>query len=705
MLFWWVTWAWSCGSPAAEIQGQSGEPDRGETTAATRSAGSATSAPTVDNILLITIDTLRWDALGFSGNARAHTPTLDRLAGSGRVFSNAHAHNVVTLPSHANILTGLYPYQNGIRDNKGFALDDSVPTAATVLDQAGFRTGAFVGAFPLDSRFGLDRGFDVYDDEVPEGSRPTEMVPAERRGDEVVGLARKWWADNDGQRRFLWLHLYDPHAPYEPGEPFLSQLGDPYLGEVAAVDAYLQPLIEPFLLDEEAPTLIVFTSDHGEALGDHGESTHGLFAYEATLKVPLVIWYPGVDASVEDLPARHVDLLPTMLDAAGVEAPGGLPGRSLLGDPTELESVTYFESLTPTLERGWAPLRGVLSGGYKYISLPIPELYDLRKDPAEKRNLAAENRDRVDEMARHLPVESTWPPKQEETVDAETAAALRSLGYIGGTGPERTEWTEADDPKNLVHVDSQMHEVVNLYQRGRLSEAEAVVQKVIGARPDLGLAYYFWAQIKLEQGQLQDAIGIMSRARDEDVATPALLRQLGMSLAEIGRAGEAIPLLQPLAENGDPETLNALGLVYSEAGDQAAARNTLERVFETDPRNPVARQNLALVALRQSDWARARDEARRALDLNEDLALAWNFLGTALYNLRSPREALEAWDRALALEPTNADVLYNVAIVAMEIGDRERARRALQTFIETAPPELYGPDIQQARGLLLQLGS
>ena len=178
-----------------------------------------------------------------------------------------------------------------------------------------------------------------------------------------------------------------------------------------------------------------------------------------------------------------------------------------------------------------------------------------------------------------------------------------------------------------------------------------------------------------------------------------------MSLAEIGRAAEAIPLLQPLAENGDPEALNALGLVYSEAGDQVAARRTLDRVFEIDPRNPVARQNLALVALRQSDWTRARDEARLALDLNEDLALAWNFLGTALYNLRSPQEALDAWDRALVLEPTNSDVLYNVAIVAMEAGDSERARRALQTFIETAPPDLYGPDIQRARELLQRLGS
>jgi len=699
-----LIWACSCGSPATEDPAREGIDH--PTSVAAAEASTRDSRPSVDNILLITIDTLRWDALGFSGNERSRTPTLDRLAANGWEFRQAYAHNVVTLPSHANILTGLYPYQNGIRDNKGFVLDESIPTAATVLGAAGFRTAAFVGAFSLDSRFGLDRGFEVYDDKVPEGSRPTEMVPAERRGDEVVALAREWWESHQGQRRFLWVHLYDPHAPYDPAEPFASEFGDhPYLGEVAAVDAYLRPLLEPILAGKGEPTLVVFTSDHGEALGDHGESTHGLFAYQATLKIPLVIWYPGVEPSRGDELARHIDLLPTILEAAAVESPPDLPGRSLLRLPsTNEDTVSYFEALTPTLERGWAPLRGVLGTGHKFISLPIPELYNLETDPAEKSNLFESQQQQVGRLARMLPEESVWPPRQE-AVDPETAATLRSLGYLGGRAPAKERYTEADDPKNLVHLDNMMHRVVDLYQRQELAEAESVVRQVVEERPDMGLAYYFWAQVKLEQGRLEDAIGIMSRARDLGVATPALLRQLGMSLAEAGRAREAVPLLQPLVETGDPDALNAFGLILSESGDQAGARRVLERVFATDASNPVTHQHLALVALRESDWSRARDEANRALELNEDLPLVWNYLGTALYNLGSPRQALEAWDRALALEPDNPDVLYNVSVIAMEVGYRDRARRALETFIDTAPPDLYGPDLQRARDLLRQLGN
>ncbi len=693
----------SCGRPPAEQLAPERVDSPGPTTVA--EASTPGLVPSVDNILLITVDTLRWDALGFSGNTRSQTPNLDRLAASGQEFRQAYAHNVVTLPSHANILTGLYPYQNGIRDNKGFVLSESIPTAATLLAAAGFRTGAFVGAFPLDSRFGLDRGFEVYSDEVPEGSHPTEMVPAERRGDEVVALAGAWWEKHLEERRFLWVHLYDPHAPYEPVEPFASDFSDqPYLGEVAAVDSYLGPLLDSVLEAKAAPTLVILTSDHGEALGDHGESTHGLFAYQATLKVPLLIWYPGIEPAPVDQPARHIDLLPTMLEAVAVATPPDLPGRSLW-QPSEspAETASYFEALTPALERGWAPLRGVVKDGQKMISLPIPELYDLERDPAEENNLFDSQRQLANQLARSLPKESVWPPAADE-VSEETAAALRSLGYLGGRARAKELYTEADDPKNLVLLDNEMHRVVDLYQRRQLAEAESLVRQVVEKRPDMGLAYYFWAQVQLEQGRLEEAIGVMSRARDLGVATPALLRQLGMSLAEAGRAQEAVPLLQPLVESGDPDALNAFGLILSEAGDQEGARRVLERVFETDVRNPVARQHLALVALREGNWPQARDQAQRALDLNQGLPLAWNYLGTALYNLRSPREALKAWDRALALEPANPDVLYNVSVVAAEVGDRDRALRALRAFIDTAPPELYGPDIQKARGLLHQLG-
>jgi arylsulfatase A-like enzyme len=317
----------------------------------------AAAPPQRGDVVLITIDTLRADALGFAGNRRAATPVLDRLASQGRVFPNAHAHNVVTLPSHANILTGLYPYQHGIRDNSGFRLPASVPTLATVLKGAGYATGAFVGSFPLDSQFGLDRGFDAYDDRYPEGSHPESFVFPERRGSEVVGAALAWWRQQKGKPRFLWVHLFDPHAPYAPPEPFAARFAkEPYLGEVAAVDSFLQPLLGPFLEGKEKPALVVVTADHGEALGEHGELTHGLFAYEPTLKVPLVLWGRGVQPGRDGRWARHVDVFPTVLQAVGLEAkpPAGLvrPGRSLLAPAPQEGPDSYFEALSTTLNRG-----------------------------------------------------------------------------------------------------------------------------------------------------------------------------------------------------------------------------------------------------------------------------------------------------------------------------------------------------------------
>ncbi|MGH7487815.1 MAG: sulfatase, partial [bacterium] len=227
------------------------------------------------DVILITIDTLRADALGFAGNQRVRTPYLDSLAARGTVFTNAHAHNVVTLPSHTNILTGLYPYQHGIRDNAGFTLDPGHPTIAAMLHAAGYATAAFVSAFPLDSRFGLNAGFDVYDDKYREGSNPLDFVVQERPAEETLTAARNWYDSVPNKKKFLWIHLYDPHAPYDPPSPFREQYRDaPYLGEVAYVDAQLSRFLQPWL-ESHPNTLVIFTGDHGEALGDHGEQTHG----------------------------------------------------------------------------------------------------------------------------------------------------------------------------------------------------------------------------------------------------------------------------------------------------------------------------------------------------------------------------------------------------------------------------------------------
>jgi len=671
----------------------------------------ARPAATRGDVVLITIDTLRADAPGFAGNRQSQTPVLDRLAGQGRVFTNTHAHNVVTLPSHTNILTGLYPFQHGVRDNSGFRLPAAVPTLATVLHGAGYTTGAFVGAFPLDSQFGLNHGFDVYDDHYPKGSNDTEFLMAERRGDDVVRLALAWWQRQPkGKPRFLWVHLYDPHAPYLPPEPFASRFKDNlYLGEVAAADSFLAPLLGPFMDGKEKPALVVVTADHGEALGEHGEQSHGLFAYEATLKVPLVVWGPGVAPGKDARPARHVDIFPTILQATGIDspAPRGLrrPGRSLLVPPSSASadnSDSYFEALSATLNRGWAPLRGLLRNGTKWISLPLPEVYALPKDPGERTNLIDQQRPAARDVFAALPKESAWPPRREATT-SENEARLASLGYLVGTAVSKESYGPDDDPKRLIGLDAKVHDVIDLYMRGRVAESVRLAREVVAARPSMALGQSLLAQSLLQEGKTQEALDVMLNARKLGAVSDTLLRQLGLTLSEVGRAKEAVEVLRPLTSSGDPQSLNAYALALSEAGRQKEAFDTLQRLLKAQPDDPKAWEQLGLVELRQGHWAPARDHSRHALELNPKLHLAWNDLGVAQYQLGQKGEALDAWQKAVNLKPDLWDALWNLGTKAAEQGKIDQARKALAQFAAGAPPARYGPDIEKAKAFLRQV--
>jgi arylsulfatase A-like enzyme/Flp pilus assembly protein TadD len=717
------------GALLASCGGGAGYPAAGETTPAPPAPSAAANDGTVSTLaqplelaaahggardaILITIDTLRADALGFAGNQRVATPVLDRLAAGGLVFDQARGHNVFTLPSHVNILTGLLPHQHGVRDNAGFVLPATVETAATWLRARGFATAAVVGAFPLDARYGLDRGFDLYDDAYPEGGY-REFREAERRGHEVVARGLAWWREHEGERRFLWLHLFDPHAPYEAEEPWGSRYRDaPYLGEVAAADAALAPLLDPLTSGSERDAVVVVTADHGESLGEHGEQTHGLFAYDATLEVPLVLWGPGIPASRTAVAAGHVDLLPTLLDALGVEQPPGLAGTSLL-DVVEAGARRkghshYFEALNGYLTRDWAPLRGVLRDGRKLIELPIAELYDLRADPDELANLLPGDqvaRASAADLRAALPDEQPWPPAPGSGVSDEEARQLAALGYVTQRAVRRDRtYTADDDPKRLVEIDQMVHRFIELYGRGRVDESIELARRIVERRPTMGLGYYHLAQGLLEAGRTAEALAVMEQARERQIADPALLRQLALTLTGVGRAEAAIAVAQPLAAAGDPDSLNVLGLVLAEARRLDQAETELERVFARDPRNPTAHQHLALVALYRESWRECERQARRALELNGDLPLAWNYLAIALYSQGRGREALDAWERSVALDPEDLDVLYNLGVVAAELGDRARAVPALERFAASAPPDRYAPDIARARELLRRLGA
>jgi arylsulfatase A-like enzyme/Flp pilus assembly protein TadD len=654
------------------------------------------------DVVLITIDTLRADTLGFAGDERVETPVLDRLAAAGRVYTDAHAHNVVTLPSHANILTGRYPYQHGIRDNSGFVLPESVPTLAHFLRQAGYATGAFVAAYPLDARFGLDRGFDIYDDQYPLGSNPEDFVIAERRGDAVVAAALAWWNGARGRPRFLWVHLYDPHAAYDPPEPFRSRFRDDlYRGEVAATDAFLAPLLTPHLEGREAPALVAVTADHGEALGEHGELTHGLFAYEPTLKVPLVLWGKGVPPGRDASPARHIDIVPTILGALGLDRPEGLPGRSLLlpGEPGD----SYFEALTTNLNRGWAPLRGVLRDRKKVIDLPLPELYDLETDPKEADDRFAAERRTARDLLAALPEESVWPPAKG-TVSPEEEARLRSLGYSAGSERRKASYTAGDDPKKLIDLDRKIHQVIDRYSRQRYAEAAALAREVVQGRPTMAEGYEHLALALRQLERHTEAIAALREGVRRAGGKESLQRQLGLALSEAGQAQEAVEVLRPLAGGTDSATLNALGIALSDSGRQVEAEAALRRVVERYPSDPKGYENLGIVLLRMDRIAEARDALRKALEINPGLPIAWNTLGVALYRLEGPATALAAWERSVALDPGQYDALYNMGRVAAEAGHPGQARQALARFIQTAPPERWGSEIQKARQLLAELG-
>jgi arylsulfatase A-like enzyme/Flp pilus assembly protein TadD len=663
--------------------------------------------PRRPDVLLITIDTLRADALGFSGNKKVATPVLDRLASQGRVFTDTHAHNVVTLPSHVNILTGLYPYQHGVRDNTGFRLTERFATLATVLREAGYATGAFVGAYPLDSRFGLDRGFDVYDDRTTRGDQAETFSLAERRGDEVVGPALDWWKRQSGKPRFLWVHLYDPHAPYDAPEPFASRFADnAYLGEVAATDAFLAPLLGPLLDRKEPPCLVVVTADHGEALGHHGEMTHGLFAYEATLKIPLVVWGPGVSPGRDGRSARHVDIFPTVLAAARVKPPAtgpARPGRSLLAPPVPGDD-SYFEALSATLNRGWAPLRGLLRGGRKFIALPLPEAYELKSDPQEARNRIDEDRTLARAAFGALPQESVWPPPRLSggSGSAEEEAKLRSLGYLASSAPAKASYGPEDDPKRLVALDKKIHQIIDRYSRGQVEEAVRLAREAVQERPSMALGHSLLAQGLLESGRTAEAVEVMRRARAQGHASDTLLRQLGLTLAEGGRSAEAIEVLRPTAATEDPDGMNALALAYSEAGKQREAWELLQRVLKIDPDNAQACEQLGLVELRLGHWPQARDWSRRAVERQRHLPRAWNNLGVALWQLGEKEKALDAWQQAVDLDPRLWDALWNLGLKAAELDHPAQARRALERFVAAAPPR-YGEDVAKAREMLRRL--
>jgi len=651
------------------------------------------------DVVLVTIDTFRYDAPSFDGNPRGTTPNLDRFASEGRVFTSAHSHNVITLPSHTNILTGMFPYMHGVRENAGFKLAANIPTIATRLKARGYTTGAFVAAYVLDSRYGLSHDFDVYDELYRHLEEQLEFNIQQARAEDVVKAALEWFrgAASGGKPRFLWIHVYDPHAPYDPPDPYKeSYKDDLYLGEVAYTDAALAPLLEAVRSVRPEPLLVV--------TGDHGELTHGLFCYEATIHIPLFVWCPPLLKPGRDpVPARHVDIVPTMLDAIGAPAVKELPGTSLLSDGRrEAAEGSYFEALTAAFNRGWAPLRGILGGGSKYIDLPIQELYDLPSDPAEAKNLAPGTPDALRRLRKRL-LELPNPTNERGTVGSEEAAKLRSLGYLTGSAEKKESYGEADDPKTLIAVDQAMHRVMELIEAQKDDEAIPLARSLAAKNPKMKMAYTQLAFLLHRKGDMEGALRAFEQASRSGAGGESMDRRHALLLSEVGRPKKAVQLLLPYRESEDPETLNALGIALTDSGRVPEALTVFQRAMEVDPAGADAYQNIGIALLKVNRPEEARKNLEHALWLGKRHARAWNALGVAWMQQGLPGKALDAWKRCVELNPEQYDALYNIGRVSGQLGDWKGAREALEKFVATAPPDKYGKDLAEVRSALADM--
>lgn len=666
------------------------------------------------NLLLVTIDTLRVDRLGCYGSEAGLTPTLDRLAREGVLFERAFAHAPLTLPSHTSIFTGQYPLRHGVHDNGTFRVRDSQTTLATTLKSASYRTAAFVGSFVLDARFGLGRGFDLYDDYYGEKRAFQHFDLVERPAEAVLAPAGRWIGEAaPGSPWFVWVHLWDPHTPYNaPGTVPAASPGDRYDLEVAYVDRTLGAFLEQ--LDAAGKlnrTLVVVTGDHGESLGDHGEKTHGTFAYNSTLRIPWLMWARDtLRPSVFPELVRQVDLLPTVLDLLGLPASAaaeGADGQSLrpflAGERKYQAPSSYFEALNTHLTRNWAPLRGVMEEGHKLIDLPIPELYDLESDPRERQNLhqreavtARKLRETLSELTQGREVLSPRAP------DRKTLERLRSLGYVTAPASNRTSAHGADsDPKRLIEVSNLYDEAVERFGDGDVEGALRVLRELVAKQPDSSQAHQELAYVLYQSRQLPEAIGVLEGALRNGVQDASLLGLLGAYLLEAGDARRVVELLEDVVRR-DPayaEAHNYLGIAYSRLGRFEDATREYQLLLELDPSSASAHNNLGSLALTRGDVGAAIKHFESALAFDPDHASTHNGLGVAHARNGNFEEAIESWRRAVELDSRQYDALYNLAVALYDRSPREAAPY-LEQFARDAPRDRYRADIAKVREML-----
>jgi choline-sulfatase len=620
---------------------------------------STPKSPSLPNIFLITIDTLRADHVHCYGYDRIETPALDSLAKDGVRFSQAFTPSPITNTSHTSILTGLLPSSHGVTD---FAvpLAPTQPTWAELLQKHGYHTAAFIGAVILDSKTlapGLDRGFDFYDNFPQHPQTRARWGRVERRGMDVARRAENWLTAHPAGPHFVWVHLYDPHDPYEPPAPYSEKYKDRlYDGEIAYADSALANFAS-YLKRQHwyEDAVIVVVGDHGEGLGEHHEETHGIFLYDSTTHVPLILKFERHKAAgaVVQSQVRTTDILPTILDLLKIRAPAHLDGESLETylNATTIADRTAFGETDYPLRFGWAPLRSVRAEGFKFIEAPKPELYDLDADPGELENRyqpwnATVQKDRalLAELRAKMPPASP----SEATVGQGTIDELKALGYLGsadaGSATNVPEPSLLPDPKDRIEEQNLLHTAMIASEDNRWQDARAALKKVLEFNPRSATALKQLGELDLKAGDYPSAAEHLQAARQ-------IRPQDAAAAFEAGQA-------------------------FLKTGDYAAARDALEASLKLTPSQFSARLLLGQVYLRLRDPKNADDQFEAALLIEPKNIEAQVGLAKAQIDLGNFGDAVPQLERISKSQPSNAEIFDLLAEAYTGMGKKREAEEA-----------------------------
>ena len=675
------------------------------------------------NVVMITLDTTRADRLGCYGYRGATTPNIDALAGRGVLFTQATSPAPLTLPAHASIMTGTYPTYHGVRVNGATALGEPQHTLAEALSERGYATGAFIAAFVLDGRWGLNQGFDHYDDrfDLKEYER-LDLAGVQRPADEVVDAALAWLEGHKRKPFFAWIHLYDPHAPYEPPEPFAPRSGGQdlealYDGEIAFADAQIGRCVSWLRangLDDR--TVLVVLADHGEALGSHGEGNHGYFVYDYALRVPFLVEtpFPELRGVRVESQVSSVDVFPTILDLVGIDATGPVHGRSLLPamfrprpDPG---ARAYGESMTPSLQFGWGALQCLRSTRYKLIKAPRPELYDLAVDPGERTNVFARHpivaREMLDELDRLVADTSRDAPEPETAdLDQETVGRLAALGYVGApvTAPESDPSEPLADPKDKLGVFAAVQQAGQLISEEKHAEAVPLLESALREDPRMPQARLMLAGSYSDLERREEAKAQFDLVlKDDPRSVPALVGVASLLMRE-GRTDDVLALCRRTLslDETNVQAYALLGEAYADRGDPASALPHFEKALEIQPKLTRNRLNLAVALIELRRLERAESLLGEILEDSPRFPLARFNLGLLREEQGRLQEARSAYAAEVKAYPRQFKARFNLGKLLFQLGDRQGAEDQMREVIRIAPKRAEGY-LFLARGLLLR---